>query len=148
MKKLAGIIGAVVVLALFLGLSTSQAQQGGGWSCSWMGQGGPGGQGWHCPWMNQATGTGGYYTQGGWFCPYLAGWGCLGMQGSRGEALTREKAAQLLQDYLQSTNNSNLKLTEVTEKGDVFEAGIVTADKSLVDRIQVDKTTWLFRSVR
>jgi len=135
------------MLALVLGVSAPQAQQGGGWTCSWMAQAGPGGQGGHCPWMSQGTGTGGHTAQGGWFCPYLAGWGCVGMQGSQGQPLTKDKATQLLQDYLQSTNNPNLKLAEVTEKGNVFEAGIVTPDKSLVDRIQVDKTTWLFRSV-
>ncbi len=141
MKKFA-LIGAIVALGLVAGLPGLYAQQ---WGCPWMAQSGSGHHGMmNCPWMGQGTAQ---YTQDGWFCPYLAGWGCVGMQGRQGVPLTREKAAQLLQDYLRANDNPNLKLGDVTEKGNLFEAPILTQDGAVVDRIQVDRNTWLFRSV-
>jgi len=43
--------------------------------------------------------------------------------------------------------NPNLKLGEIEDKGNAFEAEIQTKDGSLVDRILVDKYTGWMRSV-
>jgi len=58
-----------------------------------------------------------------------------------------EKAKSLLENYLESTNNPNLKLGKIEDKGNAFEAEIQTKDGSLVDKILVDKRTGWIRSV-
>ncbi len=142
MKKTT-LIGLVLVLALFVGLSSLHAQQSvapqGGWYCPWMGQGGATAQGWHCPWMGQGASTG----QGGWFCPMTA-WGCAA-HFNQGQPLTKEQAKLLLQDYLQYGNSPNLKIGDLNEKGTVFEAEILTKEGTVVDSLQIDKNTHLFR---
>ncbi|MFZ0611897.1 MAG: periplasmic heavy metal sensor [Desulfobacterales bacterium] len=58
--------------------------------------------------------------------------------------LNEDGARKAVENYLQSTRNPNLKLGKVTEKGDAFEADIVTKDGSLVDKLLVDKSTgWM-----
>ena len=50
----------------------------------------------------------------------------------------------MLENYLRSTRNPNLKLGKIEDKGSRFEAEILTKDDSLADRIAVDKTTgWM-----
>jgi len=99
--------------------------------------------------------------QQGWFCPYGSqwqggGWG-PGMMG-RGygygpwyqrphEPLDKDQAKQVVENYLNSTRNPNLKLGDIEAKDDGYEAGIVTRDDSLVDKVFVDKTTGWIRSV-
>ncbi len=56
-------------------------------------------------------------------------------------------AKELLENYLQSTRNPNLKLGNIEDKGNSFEAEIQTKDGSLVDRIIVDKRTGWMRSI-
>ena len=53
----------------------------------------------------------------------------------------------MLNDYLKSIGNPNLKLGDITEKEAVFEAEILTKDGSLVDKLAVDKSTGGMRSV-
>lgn len=60
--------------------------------------------------------------------------------------LDKEDAQALLQNYLDSTNNPNLKLGQETDKGTGYEFDVVTKDNSLVDRILVSKDTGDFRS--
>ena len=58
--------------------------------------------------------------------------------------LQEDGARAVVENYLQSTRNPNLKLGKITEHGDVFEAEIVTKDGSLVDKLIVDKSTgWM-----
>lgn len=60
--------------------------------------------------------------------------------------LDEEQAKDMLENYLQSTRNPNLKLGKVEDKGDSFEAEIQTKDGSLVDKIIVYKNTGWMRS--
>ena len=52
-----------------------------------------------------------------------------------------------MKDYLESTKNPNLKLGKIKDKGDVYEAEIVTQEGSLVDKILVYKQTGRMRSI-
>jgi hypothetical protein len=61
--------------------------------------------------------------------------------------LTEKDVKAMLENYLQSTRNPNLKLGKITEKDYYFEAEIVTKNDSLVDKIIVDKQTGWMRSV-
>jgi hypothetical protein len=55
-------------------------------------------------------------------------------------------AKAMLENYIQSTRNPNLKLGKITEKDNYFEAEILTKENSLVDKILVDKFTGWMRS--
>ena len=58
--------------------------------------------------------------------------------------LNKEGARAVVENYLQSTRNPNLKLGKITEQGVAFGAEIVTKDGSLVDKLLVDKSTgWI-----
>ncbi len=61
--------------------------------------------------------------------------------------IEQRDAKDLLENYLRSTRNPNLKLGPVVDKGDRFEAEVQTRNGSLVDRIVVDKTTGSLRSI-
>jgi len=60
--------------------------------------------------------------------------------------LNEENARQLVENYLKSTNNPNLKLGKIADNGENFEAEILTKDGSLVNEILVDKNTGWMRS--
>ncbi len=109
----------------------------------------------------------------GWFCPFCGGsyepydsnknqqdamrryhhW--LGIdnryevlgQYTSGKYFDENKAASLVQGYIRSTNNPNIRLGGVTAKDDYYEALIVTMDGSLVDILLVDKHTGMIRSM-
>jgi hypothetical protein len=55
--------------------------------------------------------------------------------------IDRRDARVLVQNYLDSTNNPNLKLGQETDKGTGYEFDIVTKDRSIVDRLLVSKDT-------
>jgi Spy/CpxP family protein refolding chaperone len=58
--------------------------------------------------------------------------------------LKEDDARSVVNKYLASTRNPNLKLGQITEREDVFEAEIVTKDGSLVDKVIVDKSNgWM-----
>ena len=61
--------------------------------------------------------------------------------------LEENDARAILENYLNSTRNPNLKLGKIEDKGNAFEAEILTKNDSLVDRILVDKNTGGMRSV-
>jgi hypothetical protein len=61
--------------------------------------------------------------------------------------MEEEDAKVILQNYLQSMRNPNLKLGKIKDMGNAFEAEILTKDNSLVDKILVDKNTGSMRSV-
>jgi hypothetical protein len=57
-----------------------------------------------------------------------------------------KEARAILEDYLKSKRNPNLKLGKIKDDGYAFEAEIVTKNNSLVDKILVDKNTGGMRS--
>ena len=61
--------------------------------------------------------------------------------------LREDDARSILENYLRSKGNPNLKLGQIKDKGKAFEGEIVTRDDSLVDKILVDKNTGSLRSV-
>ena len=61
--------------------------------------------------------------------------------------MDKEDAKMLLENYLASSRNPNLKLGAIQDKGDAYEADIVTKENSLVDKLMVDKRTGRIRSV-
>lgn len=60
--------------------------------------------------------------------------------------LEEKDARAVIEDYLKSTRNPNLELGNIKDIGDAFEAEIVTKDKSLVDKVLVDKASGHIRS--
>ncbi len=56
-------------------------------------------------------------------------------------------AKAMLENYIQSSRNPNLKLGKIKEKDNYFEAEILTKENSLVDKILVDKFTGWMRSI-
>ena len=69
------------------------------------------------------------------------------MGSTSGRSLTREQARELLEDYVGQGGNPDLSVGEVTDKGSVFEAVIVTKEGSHAQKIQVDKNTGWFRNI-
>jgi hypothetical protein len=61
--------------------------------------------------------------------------------------MEEKDAKELVENYLESTRNPNLKLGKIEDKGEGFEADILTKDGSLVDKMLVDKRTGWMRSV-
>ena len=62
--------------------------------------------------------------------------------------LTEKDVKGILENYLKSTKNPNLKLGKIRDKGNGFVADIVTKKEgALVDKIFVDKSTGWMRSV-
>jgi len=61
------------------------------------------------------------------------------------KALDKEQAKEILENYLRSTRNPNLKLGEVKDEGSYFEGDIVTKKEgALADKLAVDKDTgWI-----
>jgi hypothetical protein len=60
--------------------------------------------------------------------------------------LDQKDAKAILENYLKSTSNPNLKLGKIQDKGDAFEGDILTQNGSLVDKILVSKDTGAMRS--
>jgi hypothetical protein len=61
--------------------------------------------------------------------------------------LEEKDIKDMLENYLKSTRNPNLKLGKIEDKESYFEAEILTKDDSLADKIAVDKTTGWMRSI-
>jgi hypothetical protein len=60
------------------------------------------------------------------------------------KSLDEKDAKAVLENYLKSTRNPNLKLGKLEDKGNAFEGEILTQKGSLVDKILVDKNTgWM-----
>jgi hypothetical protein len=71
-----------------------------------------------------------------------------GPQSQQPQKPMEEKDAKgILENYLKSTRNPNLKLGKIEDKGNAFEAEILTKQNSLVDKVMVDKYTGWTRSV-
>ena len=138
-----------------------------------MGGGGYGG--WYCPYCGQAMGPRGGYGMGpGMMGPGMMGGGMMGRGMGPGmmgpgmmgpgyggqygpqygpqyqqprKPMEEKDAKAMLENYIQSTRNPNLKLGKIKEKDNYFEAEILTKEDSLVDRILVDKFTGWMRSI-
>ena len=149
-----GFVLAFVVAFEFYTLD-GNAQMGSGTR----GQGGMMGQG---SMMGQGYGPGPGYgmSQGGMGRGYDMQRGTLDQGYGRGpgyghgtqyqqtqQPLEEKDVKPMLENYLKSTRNPNLKLGKIMDKGSAFEAEIVTKDNSLVDKIAVDKNTGSMRSV-
>ena len=61
--------------------------------------------------------------------------------------LSEEQARQEVEGYLKSVGNPNLKMGKLEDKGQSWEAEIVTKDGSLVDKILVNKVDGGMRSI-
>ena len=69
--------------------------------------------------------------------------GCPGMSQQLASTgpITKEQVTARVQNHLTAMGNPNLKLGTVNETPTQIEVEIVTKDNSLVEKIQVDKTT-------
>ena len=93
-------------------------------------------------WMSSAMrGRGGGYGYG--MGPGMMGRGYQGPQ----EPLKEKDVKILLDNYVQSTRNPNLKVGKITEKDAYFEGEILTKNNALVDKVLVDKDTGWMRSI-
>ena len=57
-----------------------------------------------------------------------------------------KEAKAMMNDYLKSSRNPNLKLGKIKDVGKAFEAEIRTPNKALVDKVLIDKETGSIRS--
>ncbi|MEJ2102202.1 MAG: periplasmic heavy metal sensor [Desulfobacterales bacterium] len=120
------------------------------------------------PWANGRRGFGGYNYP---YCPYGGprsgygmgpgygmgsgwGWGMhtygydrddLQPQGRHTGPLGKKDAEKIVENYIQSTHNPNLKLGKIEDAGNAFRAQIVTNDNSLVDEVLIDKDSGYMR---
>ncbi len=60
--------------------------------------------------------------------------------------LKEKEALTVVENYLKSTRNPNLKPGKVKDAGNAFEVEILTKDNSLVDKVLVDKSSGWIRS--
>jgi hypothetical protein len=131
----------VLALALVLGLTALAIAHGPGWR-------GHGGWGY-----DQGCGPGyGYHMGPRWHHgPWREGRGYRPPDRREYRELQKpvheQDAREILENYLSSSRNPNLKLGEIRDLGHAFEAEIVTKDDSLVDKILVDKRTGSMDSV-
>ncbi len=65
---------------------------------------------------------------------------------SSGKAIDAKEAEAMMNDYLKSSRNPNLKLGKIKDVGGAFEAEILTKKNDLVDRVHIDKTTGYIKS--
>ena len=162
MKKLLFVLALVIISGLILFPPEGRAQMGPGMM-------GPQGYGdWnYCPYCGAPLGPGGGYGMGpGMMGPgYGMGPGMMGpgygygpgMRGPRygygpqyqppQKPLEEKDARGMVENYLRSTRNPNLKLGKIEDKGPYFEAEILTKEGSLADKIAVDRNTGWMRSI-
>jgi len=133
MKKIV-MVGLAMLVALVIGLTflpiEGKAQMGPGMMGGYGYGMGPGmmGRGWGPGMMCPGYGYGPQYQQ---------------VQ----KSLEEKDAKAILENYLRSTRNPNLKLGKIEDRGNFFEGEILTKNDSLVDKILVDKNTGWIRSV-
>jgi hypothetical protein len=134
MKKLVLIAGLVLVTGLFLYAIEGIAQMGGRGTMGggMMGSGG----------MGFGMGSNSGMTGSGRSSDRQYGPDDRQQQNPLGE----DGARSILENYLKSKGNPNLRLGQIKDKGKAFEGEIVTRDNALVDKILVDKDTGSLRS--
>ncbi|MCK8600518.1 hypothetical protein [Desulfoferrobacter suflitae] len=114
---------------------SQESQDQGDWYCPWMSLKAKGQWKGCCPWGGRGAGM--RHRGYGKMAPYAP---------QQGKQVTQDEAKTLLEDYLKATNNPNLKLGDMADRDEFYEAEIVTRDGSLVDKIQVNKNNGWFRS--
>lgn len=65
---------------------------------------------------------------------------------STGKSIDAKEAKAMMNDYLKSSRDPNLKLREIKDTGKAFETEIRAQNNALVDRILIDKATVCIRS--
>lgn len=63
-----------------------------------------------------------------------------------GKPIDLKEAKAMMNGYLKSSRNPNLKLGKIKDTGNVYEAEVRTKNNALVDRIIIDKSTGYTRS--
>ncbi len=58
-----------------------------------------------------------------------------------GKPLEMKDAKAMMEDYVKSSRNPNLKPGKIKDKGDAFEAEVVTKSNALVDKVLINKQT-------
>ena len=165
MKKV--MVGLALVLTVGLVFTNANAQMMGGGMGSGMGWGQGYGSQHQGGSRNHPNGNRGYGNDGYGMGPGMMGGQGYGMgQGMMGpeygsepsrqfpnggqqqlqQPIDKAQARSMVENYLQSTGNPNLKLGKITDDGSSFEANIVTKDNSMVDKILVDKNSGAMRS--
>jgi len=174
MRKIMLALVLAAMLGLTFHVLGSQAQMGpgmmgwggyGAWPCPYCGHPmwhggygmGPGmmapgmmGRG-MCPMMmggQMGPGMMGPGMTGRGMCPPMMGgpgWGPRWQQYQK--PLEEKDATGIVENYLASSRNPNLKLGVVKDLGHAFEVEILTKENSLVDKVIVDKGTGWMRSV-
>jgi uncharacterized protein YpmB len=90
-------------------------------------------------------GTRGDYGSG------MMGRGMMGNQGypsaQQARPLTEDDARAMVENYLRTLKNPNLKIGKIKQSRNAFEVDIVTKDGSLVDKIDVSKNTGYMHSI-
>lgn len=79
--------------------------------------------------------------QGSGMGPGMMGPGYDAQSPPSGKPLDIKEAKAMMEDYLKSTRNPNLKPGKIKDKGDAFEAEVVTKSNALVDKILINKQT-------
>jgi len=123
-----------------------------------MGGGGRGGYGMMGPGMMGGGGRGGYgmMSRGGYGTgPGMMGYGGS-MMGAGGDyaqrygghmgSLEEKDARKIVENYIRSTRNPNLKTGKIVDSGNAFRAQIITQDNSLVEEVLIDKASGSIRS--
>jgi hypothetical protein len=156
MKKII-FVGLIAMFAVTLSMATVYAGPYGPADTQWN----------YCPYCGSYVGPGGGYNVGpgygmgpGMMGPgygmgpgmMYRGWGYGRQSGPQYQQpqrpMSEKDAKAILENYLKSTRNPNLKLGKIEDKGSAFQGDIVTAkDGSLVDKILIDKYTGWMRSV-
>jgi hypothetical protein len=116
------------------------------------------------PVVGQSQMMRGYGPQGGgWYCPNCGSQMCQGWGPGMGRGMghgygpqsryqqpqkpiDEKEARSIVEDYLQSTRNPNLKMGAVKDVDNAFEVEIMTKNNALVDKILVDKSSGWLRS--
>ena len=83
---------------------------------------------------------------GGYGSGYGMGRGYGRQSRSTGKSVDAKEAEAMMEDYLKSSRNPNLKLGKIKDVGSAFEAEILTKKDDLVDRVHIDKETGNIRS--
>jgi hypothetical protein len=121
-----------------------------------MGPGGYGGRYYpDCPYGNS---RGGYGMGPGMMGPGMMdpgrGWGMNPYGADRDDPqqtgrhkgpLEQKDAEKIVESYIQSTRNPNLKLGKIEDSGNAFRAQIVTRENSLVEEVLIDKESGYMR---
>ena len=138
-------IAPVTLLAAFLILGTAYAHTPGNGFAQ------PQQNGWYGPYGGYQNGYGmGYGMMGYGMGPGMMGpgYGYNQQYQQPQRPITEKDAKGIVENYLNSTRNPNLKLGKIKDEGSAFEADIVTkSNGTLVDKVLVSKDTGWLRSI-